>query len=55
MTDPKEFDIDDERLRAIYKQAEYQKNLSPPERFKIAMEHLEGLRRMKRMAKRVRD
>ncbi|MFX1251675.1 MAG: hypothetical protein ACFFCZ_08695 [Promethearchaeota archaeon] len=48
-------DLDENRLRAIYKHAQYQKNISPSEQFAIAMNHIEGLRRLRQKAKRIED
>ncbi|MFX1537652.1 MAG: hypothetical protein ACFFDI_25930 [Promethearchaeota archaeon] len=46
-------DLDENRLKAIYKQAQYKKHVSPQERFKIAMNHLEGLRALRYHARRI--
>ncbi len=44
--------LDKRRLEAIKAQAQYRKHFSFKKRFDIAMNHLEGLREMKRNARR---
>ena len=45
--------LDKKRLKAIKLQAQYNMNLSSQDKFKIAMNHIEGLREIKRKAKRI--
>ena len=44
--------LDISRLKAIRKQAIYNRSLAAEKRFKIAMEYLESLRKLKKMVKR---
>ena len=47
-------ELDETRLKAIIKSAQYQKNFTPSERFARAMEHLESLRQLKMKARRIK-
>ncbi|MHA2366004.1 MAG: hypothetical protein ACXAC7_18745 [Candidatus Hodarchaeales archaeon] len=44
--------IDDKRLKAIKLQALYNQSINPETRIKIAMDHIEGLKELKRHAVR---
>ncbi len=47
-------ELDEIRLRAIMKNARFQKTIPPSKRFAIAMEHIEGLRRLRAKARRIK-
>ena len=51
--DNKFHELDERRLKAIFKQAYYNKTLSASERFRVSMAHLESLLKMKRKARRI--
>lgn len=46
-------ELDETRLRAIMKNARYQQNIPPSKRFAIAMEHIEGLHRLRAKSRRI--
>ena len=47
-------ELDEIHLWAIMKNARFQKNIPPSKRFAIAMEHIEGLHRLRAKAKRIK-
>ncbi|MFX0092955.1 MAG: hypothetical protein ACFFBD_14445 [Candidatus Hodarchaeota archaeon] len=46
-------DLDETRLRAIFKQAQYNQTIPPEDRIKIVLNHLESLRTLRQRARRV--
>ncbi len=47
-------ELDEARLKAIFKQAYYNRKISSPDLFKTAMAHLESLKLLKQKARRTK-
>jgi hypothetical protein len=46
-------ELDETRLKAIFKQAYYNRKISSPDLFRISIAHLESLKHLKQKARRI--
>jgi hypothetical protein len=47
-------ELDENRLKAIFKQAYYNRRISSPDLFRTSMAHLESLKLLKQKARRIK-